>query len=86
MDESEGPKISPLSRTVKSRGALLHIEIYEDGEGGWCLAVINEQRVISHWTESFKSERAALKEAMKAIKEEGPEGFSMEAPYKDVLQ
>ena len=77
--------MSPLSRTVKCQGQLLHIDIYEDGEGGWRLAVTNEQRVTSHWMEPFETERAALKEALKTIREEGPEGFSMETPYLDVL-
>ena len=86
MDELEEPRCSPLSRTVKCRDALLHIEIYPDGEGGWYLAVMNEQRVASHWTEPFKTERSALREALKTIREEGPEGFVMETPYKDVLQ
>jgi hypothetical protein len=86
MDELEEPGYSPLSRTVKCRNALLHIQIYEDGEGGWSLAVTNEQRVTSYWTESFKTEKAALREALRTIKEEGPEGFVMETPYKDVLQ
>ena len=86
MDELEEPRRSPLSRTVKCRAALLHIEIYADGEDGWRLAVTNEQRVTSHWTESFKTEKSALREALKAIREEGPEGFAMETPYKDVLQ
>ena len=86
MDELEEPRCSPLSRTVKCRDALLHIEIYEDGEGGWRLAVTNEQRVTSHWTEPFKTERSALREALRTIREEGPEGFVMETPYKDVLQ
>jgi len=86
MDDAQDPKMSPLSRTVKCEGQLLHIDIYENGEGGWSLAVSNEQQVTSHWTEPFKTEWAALKAAMKTIKEEGAEGFSMETPYKDVLQ
>jgi hypothetical protein len=85
MDNERESKRSPLSRTVKCQRQLLHIDICGDGEGGWRLAVTNEQRVTSHWTEPFKTERAALKEAMKTIKEEGPEGFTMETPYKDVL-
>jgi hypothetical protein len=86
MDEIEEPRYSPLSRTVKCRDALLRIEIYEDGEGVWFLAVTNEQRVTNHWTESFKTERSALREALRTIREEGPEGFAVETPYKDVLQ
>ena len=86
MSDAQEPKVSSLSRTVKCQGQLLHVDIYEDGEGGWCLAVTNEQRVTSNWAESFKTERAALRAAMKTIKEEGPEGFGMEQPYKDALQ
>jgi len=85
MDNDQGPKLSPLSRTVKCGEQLLEIEIREDGEGGWGLSVTNLQRVTSQWTESFDTEQAALDEAMKTIEEEGPDGFSMETPYKDVL-
>ena len=85
MDEAEDPNMSPLSRAVKCQGRLLHIDIWKDTEGRWSLAVTNEQRVTSHWTKSFRTDRAALREALKTIKDEGPEGFSMETPYKDVL-
>ena len=85
MDDVEDPGLSPLSRTVKCKGQLLHIDIFRDHEGGWLLTVTNEQRVTSHWTRSFKTDRAALREALKAIRDESPEGFSMETPYKDVL-
>lgn len=86
MDDEQLPKLSPLSRTVKSQDRLLHIEIYEDGEGGWNLAVTTEQRAACHWTDSFKTERAALRAALKAIREEDPKEFDMETPYKDTLQ
>jgi hypothetical protein len=86
MDEDREPGVSLLSRTVNHQGALLHIEIYEDGEGRWLLAVTNDDRVTNHWTESFATDREALEEAMKAIKEEGVDGFSMETMYKDLHQ
>lgn len=76
------PRMSPLSRTVTCEGQELHIDIHEDEDGGWLLAVSNEQGVTSHWTKSFKSERAALKAALKAIEKEGLEGFHMEQPWK----
>ena len=76
------PRMSALSRTVRCQGQDLYIDIYEEEGGGWLLAVSNEQGVTSHWTEPFKSEREALKAALKAIKEEGLEGFHMEQPWK----
>lgn len=86
MDDAEDQSMSPLSQTVNCKGQLLHIDIWKDDEGRWSLAVTNEQRVTSHWTKSFKTDQAALKEALKTIKAEGPEGFAMETPYKPVLQ
>jgi hypothetical protein len=80
------PRMSPLSRTVECQGQLLHIDIFEDGEGGWSLAISNEQQVATRWTESFPTEQAALDEAMKTIEEEGPEGFAMDTPYRDTIQ
>jgi hypothetical protein len=76
------PRVSLLSRTVTCEGRDLYIDIHEDESGGWLLAVSNEQGVTSHWTEPFKSESGALKAALKAIKEEGLEGFHMEQPWK----
>ena len=85
MTEDEGLKMSPLCRTVNCEGKELEIFIFEDGEGGWLLEVVNEQGTSTAWTEPFKTDKAALKEALKTIKEEGLEGFKMEQPYKREL-
>ena len=85
MNNGKESKLSPMSRTVKCEGQDLHVDIYEDGEGQWLLAVTNINEVTTHWTEPFKTEWLALKEAMKTIKEEGLEGFHMDQPYKHEL-
>jgi hypothetical protein len=85
MSDKQEPEMSPLSRTVHCGGQELYIDIYKDSEGKWALAVTNEQGVTSHWTKQFRSDRSALRAAMKTIREEGLEGFHMEQPYKHEL-
>jgi len=81
MNEELDAGVSSLSRTVRCEGQELHIDIYEDGEGQWLLAVTNQNGVTTHWFDPFSTEQLALGAAMKAIREEGLAGFGMEQPY-----
>ncbi|MGA8148022.1 MAG: hypothetical protein WB870_10665, partial [Gallionellaceae bacterium] len=67
------PKHSALSRSVTRNGETVRIEIYEDGEGGWLLEVVDKHWNTTAWNEPFNSDREALDEALKAIDEEGIE-------------
>lgn len=36
------PQLSPLSQSVTRDGKTVQIDIYENGEGGWLLEVIDD--------------------------------------------
>ena len=69
------PKESPLSQTIESEGRSVQVDIYEDGEGGWLLEVVDEFFNSTVWEESFGNEQDALDEALKTIREEGIESL-----------
>ncbi|MEN8251841.1 MAG: hypothetical protein ABFS32_23170 [Bacteroidota bacterium] len=64
-------KMSPLSQAISSGGKTVKIEIYEDGNNGWILEVVDEFNNSSVWDEPFNSDREALTEAKKTILAEG---------------
>jgi len=64
-------KMSPLSQRYEEDGQVVHIEIYEDGEGGWLLEVVDEDNNSTMWEDSFDSDDEALAEALAAIEQEG---------------
>lgn len=47
------------------------VDIYEDGEGGWLLEVVDEYRNATVWDAPFETDREALDEALKTIEEDG---------------
>lgn len=65
------PIHSPLGQPLTRDGKTVRVEIYEDGEGGWLLEVVDEHGNSTVWDEPFQSDRAALDEVMRAIDEEG---------------
>ncbi|MCK9469277.1 MAG: hypothetical protein M0Q49_07655 [Porticoccaceae bacterium] len=64
-------KMSPLSQRYEEDGQVVHIEIYEDGEGGWLLEIVDEDNNSTMWEDSFDSDDDALAEALAAIEQEG---------------
>jgi len=64
-------KMSPLSQRYEEDGQVVHIEIYEDGEGGWLLEIVDEDNNSTMWEDSFDSDGDALAEALAAIEQEG---------------
>jgi uncharacterized protein len=76
------PILSSPSRTAKVYGWELDVEIHKQGRK-WRLEVIDERGTHNVWIEPFATEQAALDEALRAIKEEGVESFSMALPYCD---
>ena len=83
MTDDEYPLHSPLSQSVTRNGKTVQIEIYEDGDGGWLLEVIDEHGNSTVWEEPFQSDREALDEALKDIDEEGIDsliGFPSKLP------
>jgi hypothetical protein len=64
-------KMSPLSQRYEEDCQVVNIEIYEDGEGGWLLEIVDEDNNSTMWEDSFDSDEEALAEALAAIKQEG---------------
>src|SRR6202521_1549195 len=71
MDAEPYPVHSPLSQRVARDGAAVEIEIYEDGEGGWLLEIVDEFGNSTVWDDAFPTDSAALAEALSTIETEG---------------
>src|ERR1035437_5165347 len=65
------PKHSPLAQSVTRDGKTVSVEIYEDGEGGWLLEVVDEFKNSTVWDEPFATDQEALDEALKTIAGDG---------------
>ena len=65
------PHLSPLAQSVTRDGKTVQVDIYQDGEGGWLLEVVDDYGNSTVWDDSFVSDREALDEALKTIDEEG---------------
>jgi uncharacterized protein len=74
------PKHSPLSQSVTREGNTVQIEIYEDGEGGWLLEVVDEYGNSTVWDDPFQSDKDALDEVIRTIDLEGIGSMIGEAP------
>ena len=72
-------ELSSLSRTVHVEGRALVIEVFRQSKARWGLQVLNGP-VTTHWWQTFRTERAALDEALRVITEEGLDGFRMDSP------
>ena len=71
MDEEYEVKMSPLCQEFSSAGRAVKVEIFEDGQGGWILEVVDEYGNSRVWDDSFPTDTAALTEVKKTILEEG---------------
>lgn len=65
------PVHSPLSQRLSRDGTRVEIQIYEDGNAGWLLEVVDEFGNSTVWDDSFLTDQAALAEALKTIESEG---------------
>ncbi|MGB8338249.1 MAG: hypothetical protein WCD07_05830 [Burkholderiales bacterium] len=74
-EDEQAPNQSPLAQSVTRDGKTVQVEIYEDGEGGWLLEVVDEFWNSTVWDAPFTSDREALDEALKTIEEEGIESL-----------
>jgi hypothetical protein len=63
--------MSALSQSVTRDGKTVQIDIYEDGNNGWVLEVIDEYDNSTVWDDPFSNEQGALDEVLKSIEEEG---------------
>lgn len=69
--DDQAPVPSPLSQSVTRDGKTVQIDIYEDGEGGWLLEIVDEYWNSTVWEAPFTSDREALDEALRTIDEAG---------------
>ena len=65
------PRHSPLCQSVTRDGKTVRIEIYEDGEGGYLLEVVDDFGSSTVWDEPFASDQEALDEVLRTIDDEG---------------
>jgi hypothetical protein len=79
----KGPRMSPLCRTVTKDGWSLRIVIYQARKGQWMLEIANDADVSTCWIEPFKTDEAALSEALKAIEENSIEYFHEPQPWRE---
>lgn len=71
MEDDPDIKMSNLCQSVTRDGKTVQIEIFEDGENGWLLEVVDQYGNSTVWDDPFDSEQEALDEAMSTIDEEG---------------
>ncbi len=71
MSEDCEIKFSALCQTIERGGGRVEIQIYENGEGGWILEVVDEYDNSTLWGEPFDSDQEALDEALRTIEDEG---------------
>ncbi len=71
MTEYPAPKMSPLCQSLTRDGKTVQIDIYEDGENGWLLEVVDEYGNSTCWDDPFSTEQGALDEVLNTIQEEG---------------
>jgi uncharacterized protein len=71
MNEEYEVKMSPLSQRMQIDGKEIDVQIYEDGEGGWLLEVVDEFNNSTVWDDPFPSDQEAMKELQRAIQEDG---------------
>lgn len=75
MADDFTPQDSPLSRAYSDGNHTVNIDIYEDGDGGWLLEIVDEHNNTTVWEDAFETDEEALQEALDALKEEGVGAF-----------
>jgi uncharacterized protein len=73
--DDDASKHSPLAQSVTRNGKTVQVNIFEDGEGGWLLEVVDEFWNSTVWDDPFVSDTEALAEALKTIDNEGIESL-----------
>ncbi|MPQ68576.1 MULTISPECIES: hypothetical protein [Pseudomonas] len=64
-----------MEQKVTVDGKTVEVQVYEDGEGGWLIEIVDEHWNSTCWENSFETADLAFAEAMRAINEEGIDGF-----------
>ena len=71
MNEEIEIVMSPLSQKISSGGKSIQVDIYQDGNVGWILEVVDEFGNSTVWDDPFEADAAALNEVKKVIMSEG---------------
>ena len=71
MNDDSEVKMSPLCQEISSGGKVISVDIYDDGQGGWLLEVVDEHGNSTVWDDPFPTDAAALAEVRETILEEG---------------
>ena len=75
MNDEVEIKMSSLSQAITVEGKTVQVDIYEDGEGGWLLEVVDEHNNSTAWEDPFETAEKALQEAQDTIEKEGIEAL-----------
>ncbi len=79
-EDDKAPNHSPLTQEVTLDGDTVNVNIFEDGNGGWLLEIIDDFGNSTVWEEPFQTDHEALAEALDAIDAEGIETFIGKPP------
>lgn len=86
-EDDQYPVHSPLSQTLTHNGKTVSVEIYDDGNDGWLLEVVDQYGNSTVWDQPFKTDADALDEVHLTIADEGiesliglPSGAQMTSP------
>ena len=71
MNDDIEIKMSPLCQAVTVEGKTVQVDIYEDGDGGWSLEIVDEHNNSTAWEDPFETEEKALNEALDTIERDG---------------
>ena len=63
--------MSPLCQAITSDRRMVQVDIYEGDPGKWILEVVDEFNNSTVWDDQFETDKEALEEVEKTIKEEG---------------
>jgi allophanate hydrolase subunit 1 len=71
METDPTPYESPLSQYISRDGLTVRVDIYEDGDGGWILEVVDSYNNSTVWNDPFPTDEQALAEVLRTIEEDG---------------
>ena len=69
MNDDYELNMSPLCQEISSGGSTIQVDIYEDGQEGWILEVVDEYGNSRVWEDSFPTDTAALTEVKKMFRQ-----------------
>lgn len=60
MNEDPEVKMSPLCQEISGGGKTISVEIFDDGQGGWLLEVVDEYGKSTVWGDPFSTDAGGL--------------------------